>query len=329
MTYFYDYNSTDHTVDKCELRYDLININDDRLLISKSLFYHIFRDKDLKLFSDVSVPKNSKLYFAQSVPIAMNEVRRNYTIVRKPELADYIIFAPQKWPKCSFGTFRSEYYGDSKILYIGRGESSLSAAKWRYPKPDTECTANGTVVIYFVPDKHSAYRNLLSDNFKKPCVTCDKLDLSASDKVTLDALNIVLASAGNPKYYSNAQIAELQTKLTMLGQYDWRSVPYTMSIVRDLLYNTGCGYRIMNNLSKNNKTVNAVVKEVLLFANTSNYDLSLGRQLLSSVFEVDLTTPAYVSLESLLEKCISKGLSYQHVLRLFNCTVRLTDKTTN
>ena len=329
MTELYDYNSENKTVSKCELRSPMGDCRKNDIIMSRSLYYAIFRNQTYKLFSDISVPKNSKLYFAQPVPIAMNEIRRNYSIVRTLTQADYIIFAPLKYPKATFCTYHHEYYKEANILYAGSGTDGVSRAKWGTNVPENEQPIKGTTVMYFVRDANSAYRNLLSGRFDKPCVTCDNLDLSATDKVTLDALNIVLSSAGDPRYYAEVQVAELQTKLTMFGQYDWRSVPYTMSIMRDLLYNTGCGYRIMNNPSKNNKTVNAVVKEVLLFAKTSNYDLSLARQLLASVFEVDLTTPAFVSLESLLEKCISKGLSYQHVLRLFNCTVRLTDKTIN
>lgn len=330
MTYFYDYNSTDNTVDKWELRHNFGDARADRLFVSKSLFCHIFRDKDLKLFSDVSVPKNSKLYFAQPVPIAMNEVRRNYTIVKKPESADYIIFAPQKNPKCTFGTFRSECYKESKYLYVGSNEYGLGTAKWLYPEPETKCTSNGTVVMYIIPDARNAYRNLLSGNFKKPCVTCDKLDLSTTDKVTLDALTIVLTSAkSTERYWTDTQLADLQTKLTMLGQYDWRSVPYTIRVLRDLLYNTGAGYRLINTPSINNKTVNAVLTEKLNFDKTDAYDLILGRQLLASVLNADLTTPAFVALDSLFTKLLSNGLSYAHLLYFFDCTVRLTDKTTN
>lgn len=329
MTELYDYNSDNKTISKCELRSPMGDCRKNDIIMSRGLFYAIFRNKTYKLFSDISVPKNSKLYFAQPVPVAMNEIRRNYSIARNPEVADYIIFAPQKWPKATFCTYYSEYYKDSNILFAGNGYEGVQRVKWGSTVPQNEEAITGSVVIYSVRDANSAYRNLLSGKFKKPCVTCDKLDLSATNKVTLDSLNIVIASAGTSRYYTDAQIAELQTKLTMLGQYDWRSIPCTMSVLRELLYNTGCGYRIMNNLSRNNKTVNAVVKEVLQYTNTCEYDLSLGRQLLASVFEVDLTTPAFVSLESLLEKCISKGLSYQHIIKFFNCTVRLTDKTIN
>lgn len=330
MTHLYDYNNTDNTVEKWELRSTFGDTRANTLILSKELFYHVFRDKDLKLFSDVSVPKNSKLYFAQPVPIAMNEIRRNYTIVKKPESADYIVFAPQKWPKGSFCTYRIEYYKDSKIVYIGRGDYDLGAAKFAQPAQETERSANGTLVIYFVPDAKNAYRNLLSGKFKKPCVTCDKLELSASDRVTLDALNIVLASAqSSGHYYTTEQLTELQTKLTMLGQYDWRSVPNTIKVLRDLLYNTSAGFRLISTQSKNNKTVNAVLSETLSRANTCDYDLVLGRQLLAAVLNVNLTPPAFVTLESLFEKMLSKGLSYAHLLPFFNCTVRLTDKTTN
>lgn len=266
------------------------------------------------LFQNIKVPQRAAIVPCTTLPYASTELMQKFTIKRRIDAGDYNIF-------CDLPVNRiiSQYhmvYEDRKIVLMSWSTDTFTSMANFIGITDTPDKIIRQSVL-FILDKKGSWRTLLEGKCTKPCVSYKNLDMSATNPVTLDSLLMVIEAArsGNKD--------DFYTKLSMLNNYDWRSVPETMLLFRNCLrVGTHLGRYTYNHLSSLTKPCAAVLKGILSQP-SSTADLVLGREFINAWCEVDFHNEMFVDSASLYELLDRKNITPRSFEKFYSCMTRL------
>lgn len=277
--------------------------------------------------NSATVPQGKSVFMFPNCPYALNDIRAHYTIKRDADTGDCNVFVPAK----NWKTHRLIYcllaWPQKRIAIGSMGGSTekdiLNLARAMFPDmSESELSLyiahNNSFYVFWLNDPKELYRKALDGDFKKPLVSMNQLDITNSNKLTLDVLQLVYHTVKKNESYD-----DIITQLEMLNQYDWRKYPGTMFIFSILLSKHSKFYRMRKRSSNYNKVVQAFLK-IQYTTCTTKEDIELAQSLLYYIMGFDGTI--FVSFSNLRHKLDDAGLTPQIFESAFNSIVRVSPK---
>ena len=283
----------------------------------------------------INPPKGSSLYIVPKCKYAMDDVRKNYSIKKSIDTADYNVFSPD-----ATGVAKSDsgyiiaVCPKSKVIYFnnsGSNPGSSAEAKNRIINLDPSIDVSdmifafdGTVTWLSFINPHPAYRQLLDGTLTKPCISANNLDVSSDNELTPDVLELFMQAALQCQYEQDAE-KNFITTINVLNQHNWRKYPGTMSVVVNELIRSHSGIHanVRGTISRYSKPV----KEIMLTPYSDfkdEADFNLCAEFLES--KMNVGNQKFVSPWDMFEKCNKLGLTPSTFNTFYNSVARITPK---
>lgn len=295
------------------------------------------------------IPKGSSVYLTPDSPYAVADVRKNYTIKRDFDMADYNVLKELD----TLWSFRIDVYGyaisdiDKKILIFNGANGDFTREDWTKEIALSSGVFSKQTVqeLFFVPlvptnsgygyQYYNSYGTLYAfkitpvhlalydGKLTKPCVQYSALDLSSDLEVTQDILELVY-NAGKQRRDENT-LENFLLQLNTLNNYSWRDYGFTIDmILNDILRKGNCVRNyIDNHLSSFPKQIKALFgNHVTTFCNEKDFYAS--KVFLKNLLGLDGTK--FTSIENLNSKLEESGVPLECFNKVFNSMVKITEK---
>lgn len=296
---------------------------------------------------------DSKLYIVPPCKYALDSIRHNYQIKRKPDDADYIVFSKASFPRPRVQFFPGNYYGytvyishGSKLVVIDCRLDSYSRVNYSVPPrcPDLATIKRDVEYEYHIDtadltcwfqeqleDMTNANEDavkLLLGELNKPAVYVDDLDFDTGNKLTESTVTMMLTAMKAESSDENEK--NLKTMLEAFNQYDWRDYPLTLRTMRMLALNTyGSVYyaRFSRCYSRLPKSIRELVKAIdggNVLDDVTEKDYNMGKSLIDSVLG---EVPKFVTVNTLESKLSSLCIPKKMFDYYYDSIVRITPKS--
>lgn len=287
--------------------------------------------------------KGSVLYPVPPCPLCIEDVRRNYTLKKKADSADYNVFPPLNRSIA----YRESFYVPSVAIFPSR--KAIVTAKPRSrawnavpTEEDLRRVASSFLInldfsdmvlvdrrdcdmsFYFYGiKKFGAYKDLLDRKLTKPCVPYKNLDLSTGNELTVDILQAIVIAGKQPMHATDAE-KNLLVQLNILNQFDWRQYKGTIGIIVNELWRKACvAKEVKDTKSKYPK----VIKEIMSVPwknPTDEKDFALAQQLVGTVMNIG--DCRFANVADLIKKMNETGICLSTFDHLFQNITKITPK---
>ena len=272
--------------------------------------------------------EDSKVYLAPNLPVAIDDIRKHYTIKRGMDNGEYNVFAKRvnaSWyaghiysvgvfPKIKAIVFNTDFTPKEKIFRRAQTFfTNISESDMIYKD------IVGEIRGY----KNSlAYKALLDGAYTNPCIEYRQLNLNSENELTSDVLELFYRTATKSVYDIDAK-KNFLIQINVLNQHNWREYPGTVSYLVNVLCCRGVGSYIKRHLCQYSKTVKEILSlPMQVFANEK--DFLLARTFVAGLLNINNTK--FVSATDLIDKINEYGISLAGFSRLFDNIVRITPK---
>lgn len=295
---------------------------------------------------------DSKLYIVSPCKYALDTIRHNYQIKRKPDDADYIVFSEAQFSNEAVVFFPGNYYGYT--VYISHGSNLVvidcrwdSYGKVNYSTPPScpdlatikrdveyEYHVNASDLTCWFQGQLEDMTNANEDVVKlmlgeldKPAVYVDDLDFDTGNKLTESTVTMMLAAMNAQNTNENEK--NLKTMLEAFNQYDWRDYPLTLRTMRMLTLNSYSNVyyaRIGGSYSRLPKSIRELVKAINGSSkiDVTEKDYNMGKSLIDSVLG---EVPKFVTVNTLESKLSSLCIPKKMFDYYYDSIVRITPKS--
>lgn len=274
---------------------------------------------------------SSSIYVTPRCPIALDTIRKNYTIKREPDAGDYNVFA-----KKSAHYFDWRYIGSSvllmnqKIIFGSGDEKSSNQLLYEanqkgvvFVTEDDIRYVRFTKSLFLYEDPKSVYSRLLKGELSKPCITVEDLDLANGSPLTIDVLQLCY-ECSKRTVPTKDDIQNFVLQLCALEQYNWRKFTGSTSILMQLCINQPVGKYVYNHKSQYPKIVKNFMRRTNDITFTSKEDFELSRKFLDMILNIGEIR--YSAVMDLLEKLHNSGIPFYVFRNVFSEIVRITPK---
>lgn len=124
-----------------------------------------------------TVPKNSKVYLANDIPIDINIIRKSYKIKRNPDDADYIIYNPISDYFCKRYMVDPVFLVDAGII-VDKHNQEYSEVCQELTTAQVRSQIGIGHYFYVLRNPNGSYEKFLTGAFTKPTAKYTQLDLS-------------------------------------------------------------------------------------------------------------------------------------------------------
>ena len=279
----------------------------------------------------IRAPKNSVIYLTPNCPYAIDDIRKNYTIKRKPDTGDYNVFSPigscdGNLQVVSIAVFPS--LNAAVTHHERKSEDDMFALAKNYLKdPNREemiyKTYEHSYNYYKLFSLSPVYKALLDGELEKPCIGCDQLDINSENELTTDVLELVYKT-GLRNVYEQDSEKNFLIQLNVLNQHNWREYPGTISMLfGEIMRNQGIYSRMCDTPSRFSKPV----KELLSYEKkskdfASEKDFLLAQKYLAKMLNIDGSF--FTTVGKVYEKCGALNLTQTTFSKLFKNIVKIT-----
>ncbi len=328
---YYDYSLFNYTYEPSSY------ITPETFSIQKML-----RDKlrfNLKDYIDESLcpPRGSKIHVVPKSKYAMNDIRRNYTIKRSSDAADYVVVPPLRDNDSVYSSvyYRLGIFPSCKTIVTGpysynmSKEEFITYVKTNAPELDTTemVYVENQVTLYTFPI--SIYKAILDGNYdRNKMVLESNIDVSADTELTVDVLRLVYHTGLVSVYEKDARDNFL-LQMNVMNNYNWRSYIGAVSLVMDLLYRKrGIAEWLKNRKSTLPKQILDIYEQVnnnLEFSNEK--DFRLAQEFIADLMNIKGTV--YTPFSILCQKMNEISLYTIEFESLFSDVVRIKPKEYN
>lgn len=336
---YYDYDAVymDATYAGSKLYYFTTRIHDDSKI-------YVDSDTFTKLNGNINITptKNSKVYLGEKNPYAVADIRKNYTIVRNMDKADYVLYSFENlshdiywrnciiFPKAKVVAYYRIYYDSTNWKKIH--DCAVDALKGYYNEDLLDDHSFFHSQTYQICEQFKPILEILlgisQKNYK--LANYKSLDMSTGEEVTLDSLKILSGALLN-KYWSSRDEVDASTVLMTFHNFDYRSIPGTMSRVFDILMDNS---RLLNDMSSHNSKFSKPVRDLLqTYAQrwgrkyqefASQEDFNLCYQFIESL--VNVGNSIVVNHDTYDRKLNNCPVSEELLNEMYNVVVRVTPK---
>ncbi len=279
--------------------------------------------------------KGSSIFVAPGCPYNLQNIRKNYTIKRNKDTADYIVLSP--FDKTQSGESWSEVVivPSQKAICLFDGDHSIPhivdpagfARQFVNNFSDDE-------VIHIIPERRiflygidlpDVYLDALQGKCTKPCVHINNLDLSNGLDVTPDLLTLIY-KAGSVFFNEKDAEKNLLVQLNVLNTHNWREYTGTISILFNSILgkNRACILQEMrSHKTQYSKDICQILK---LNDNTfcGEKDFYLAQEFMNSILHID--DCKFATLEDVNTKLIVAGINESDFSAVFSPVVRITPR---
>ena len=321
--------------------------NDDEYLFSDNIFKE-FRTLDSFADKTIKPKKGSSLYLFPGGPVALDDIRRNYTIKKKIDTGDYNVIHP--YESNSYRSWKNESYFNQVAVFPSEKKIFLHQAPHQYGNTARKdvyseaemykyaCECFGSVLnredmVYlenFVKDiqlvrggkNMASYVSLLTTPMVKPLVSIENLDLNAENELNLDVLMLVYSAAKSTANYRERE-ENMLVQLNVMNNYNWREYPRTVSI----LLNEVGRYHLLSDMKRHPSQYSKTIREILEhscneFASEKDYLLS--QKLLNALLNIG--DGKFVSFDTLDDRLHQKDIPRGTFLSMFTDIVKVMPK---
>ena len=231
-------------------------------------------DKITHLTSSSKPAKRASLYVAPKCKVAVDDIRKNYTVKRTIDSGDYNVMTNRFGYKAS--VYKVNIAFSRKYNVLAASCSCDSVAAFRnflsdssvlladIKNEDIDMIAFGTELAFYYAD--DLIMSILDNKVKKPIVTVDCLDLSSAMNPDADTLRLLIAAGLHACTRDNLKKFEMQ--LCAYNQYNWREYPLSWYVTKDILTNCGCAGRyVINRPNSAPKAAKALLSVAQYFDN--------------------------------------------------------------
>ena len=295
------------------------------------------------------IPKGSSVYLAPDSPYAVADVRKNYTIKRDFDTADYNVLKELD----TTSSFHINVYGyaisdmDKKILIFNGGNGNFTYDDWTKEIAISSGGFSKQAVrdLLFVPlnyrtgyggtKSYNSYGTLFAfkatpahlalydGKLTKPCVQYSALDLNSELELSQDVLQLVY-NAGKQKRTQNT-LDNFIIQLNTLNNYNWRDYAFTVSMLLHSILPGFCGVRnyVDNHLSTFPKQIKNLFDNRTAVL-TNEKDFQMAKSFLKNILGLDGTK--FVSLENLSSHLDQAHVPLDCFNTVFNTMVKITER---
>ena len=277
-------------------------------------------------------PKGSNVYIAPNCPLAMDDIRNNYTIKKKPDTGDYNVFSSintrRTWEintaiivqKLHSVIFLTQRNVTSNVDAVTIAKATLAET---VSEEDVHLI-NSISSLYFGKGC-DAYTQLLEKKYKKTCVYYKNLDINSAVELTLDSLMLVY-NTGKVQSRSKDAVDNFVLQLNALNQYNWREYPGTIRALLTEILPNECGVRnyVSNTISKFPKQVKGLIQNHFNLEFHSKKDFDMCKEMIETILgSKDIRFCTYADLKDHLDE---KHISTNLYNTFFNMVVKITEK---
>lgn len=281
--------------------------------------------------------KGCSLYVLPDCPVAMDSIRKNYTIKRKPSEADYIVFHDCIKTYKAATTHIIAWLPASNVFVMLDDDSRADKTEqgvMRRAQELYDCTLgildweNAVITIATTTRfKMTVAPEMLCRLFcgflpSKPALL-SQLDLDSSEELTLDTL-LIYYNAGKENYYNKGAKENFLLQVSAMDSYNWRKYKASLSLVNRVLKGQSrytCYDESSDVISKLNKTQRLIISQRYSDIK-SKEDFLLGQEFLKTILGIKDTM--YVAMNDVVPKLQSAGVSLPDFFNYFNTVVRIT-----
>lgn len=294
------------------------------------------RDNLSSTLQNIHPNKGSSLYIAQPCPLCNADIRKNYTIKRSPDSADYCVISPIEKDYCRLCVYASAIVPKYRQIMVFLSKhyaithSISSHVHTCMPSIDDRDVIYISEIFYLYEEVLSDFHiDFVNDRITKPVVYYNNLDMDTGNKVDLDLLYLVYKTGGASG--SKDDFEKMVLQLESLNQHNWRDYPGTMCLLFKVLLR---GQRTYYNWAWGPSKLPKAVKQFayrnvpdVSFDNLSHDDFDMSRRFLSLLLGINGTM--YATLDSTEKKIKTLDLTPDIIDTFFNVAVRIAPKTTN
>lgn len=245
-------------------------------------------------------PKGSKVCLRGDNPFAVADIRKNYTITRLEDKADYVVGFPKEvnysaglrriviFPKIKIIT-AAYFFGDTKITKDKIIQLSKDAISHIYSTDMLEDAIFYEFPLgYYLKEDEEILKNLLGVGaYSAKTTTFSNLDMSSADDVTFDSLKI-LKNVIIDKQWTITNEESARMALMTFHNFNYRNVPGTIDRFFKILYNNS---NLLREMSRHESRFPKPIKELLQYgAGTLKFkdenDFNLYYDFMESLMEV-------------------------------------------
>lgn len=281
----------------------------------------------------VAPQKGCSLYILPDCPIAMDSIRRLYTIKRKPADADYIIFHDNMKTYRAAITPAVAWLPKSNVFVMlasypkGLGAPTImKRAQELYDSPldwDDSVIIDGEFTTFKMTIAHEMLCRLYCGFLPSKPALLSQLDLNSSEKLTLDTL-LLYYNTGRASTHNDGGVKNFLLQATTLDSYDWRNYKGTLALVNRVLgrYPEYCCYDETKGMKSQLSKTERLITTLVYSKPVSEDDFHLGQQFLMSI--LGMKDLMFASLGDVLIKLSSAGVQYSDFLDYFATVVKIT-----
>lgn len=324
----------------CETNF-ISTVNPSNFILSYSLREELAEQTNYLDLTTVPA-KGSVLHTVPPCPLSIEDVRKNYKLTRKEELAEYNVIPPlgknHDCRKC-FSLSSIAIFPSKKAIIVAK-----SSVGWQGPATEGDfkraaCSFlsnfdldemiildhnNLRLGFYFYEDKKfEAYKDLLDGKLTKPCVPYKNLDLSTGNELTVDVLQAIVIAGKQPMHATDAE-KNLLVQLNILNQYDWRQYKGTIGIIVYELWRNAC---IAKEVKDTKSRYPKVIKEIMSVPwkdPEEEKDFALAQQLVGTAMNIG--DCRFASAADLIKKMNETGICLSTFDHLFQNITKITPR---
>ena len=297
-----------------------------------------FEDLDASLLDETFVPPlNSEVHIVPSCPVGMADIRKNYTVKRKPDDGCCNVFSPYKG---CYGHFWNTDYAiipSKRAIVLGHKnqwnkslKNSKEIIQELFPEllPTDYTVVNKEQNICYA-ELSDDWLMLLTKQLKKPCVSYQKLEFKSDNEVTLDILDLVFRTGSQQWSQDNQKAFHIQ--LCALNEHNWRDYKGTIGMIfHDVLCPFGrCR---SNSIASDLRCLSRIPKAAKELVDScmkqegfvSKEDLELAQEFMRNF--LGMNGVKFTTMETVISKCGEHGINMQVLFGLFDNMVKLEPK---
>ena len=277
----------------------------------------------LKRQDGALISQNVPIYLANNIPIDINTIRKSYTVKRKEDDADYVVFAPF-YVSFRYWLGNMHYFPENDIMLR---YDLFDAAELVAIKHELNLQGDGLKLddsyLSGISDPKNNLEKLIRHKFTKPVIYHTQLDLTCGDPVTLDVLGLT-RRLGAVNFNASDAEKNFLLNIEALSNYNWRQYKCSIGIIlRSLMYEKDAVYRSVKcRLKSQNKTVKDVLSCHSVYDFVGKDDFELAQDFVARLLNID-HYPMFVSTKQILSKLTDNGISVQEFEKLFGAVAKL------
>jgi len=300
-----------------------------------------FEEENCKYLDDNFVPKHgSSIHLVSGCPVGIADVRKNYTLKRKPDDGECNVFSPFN------GSWRIIWNSAYAIIPSKRTIVLSNQNRWDNSGLDIE-----HMILHFFPEEaktnelvpvmiykkdialfftviQEEWLMLLKGELKKPCISYKKLEFKTDNEVNQDILYLVYKT-GIQRYNEEAKKA-FHIQLCALNEHNWRDYPGTISILLSQLLRPRRGQYCLDDLGSPSRLPKAVKEMMSHCRHTylpfkSQEDLAMAQKLIKYIVDIP-DDMQFSSIDKIIEKFREKCVDIECFYRLFDNIVKFRPK---